>query len=199
MYGSTSETVLIGGAGGQYMTGGSGADIFKYLAISDSIAAHPDSIDNFDPAKDAIDLSAIDANPAQAGMQNFTFIGTAAFSGSAGQVRYQYDAAHNQTLVQAELVGNSLARQKQCRLPDSISGNVNLTAANFALTAASSSADMAAGSALHLTTVGASNAPHEASTRTCKTGPTRRSRRSFPRARASWPPKPLTTPTERAR
>jgi hypothetical protein len=161
MYGSTSETVFIGGAGAQYMTGGAGANIFKDLAISDSLATQMDQISNFDPAKDVIDLSAINADP-QGAMQNFTFIGTAPFSGSAGQVRYQYDAVHNQTLVQAELVGDSLAGGKNnADFQLELYGNVNLTAANFALTAAQSSADMAAGAALHLTTVGTTSAPHE--------------------------------------
>jgi Peptidase M10 serralysin C terminal len=163
MYGSTSETVFIGGAGSQYMVGGFGANIFKYLAISDSVATHPDSIlGNFDPAKDVFDLSAINADP-QGAMQNFTFIGTAPFSGSAGQVRYQYNPSTNQTLVQAELVGDSIAiaGSDKADFQIKLSGNVTLTAANFALTAAQSSADMAAGSALHMAIVGASNAPHE--------------------------------------
>jgi hypothetical protein len=161
MFGSTSETVFIGGAGGQYMTGGFGANIFKYLAISDSIATHPDTIEgNFDPAKDVIDLSAINADP-QGAMQNFTFIGTAPFSGSAGQVRYQYDPTTNETLVQAELVGDSLAGNDNADFQIKLSGDVSLTAANFALTAAQSSADMAAGSALRVTVVGETGAPHE--------------------------------------
>jgi hypothetical protein len=161
LFGSASETVFVGGAGTQYMTGGTGANIFKYLAISDSIATHPDTIGNFDPAKDVIDLSAIDADP-QGAMQNFTFIGTAPFSGSSGQVRYQYDPTLNETLVQAELVGDTLAGGKNN--PDlqiNLVGDVTLTAANFALTAAQSSADIAAGSALNMATVGKTSAPHE--------------------------------------
>ncbi len=161
MFGSTSETVFIGGAGGQYITGGFGANIFKYLAISDSIAIHPDTIEgNFDLAKDVIDLSAINADP-QGAMQNFTFIGTAPFSGSAGQVRYQYDPTTNETLVQAELVGDFLAGSDNPDFEIKLSGDVSLTAANFALTAGQSSADMAAGAALHMTIVGATNATHE--------------------------------------
>jgi hypothetical protein len=160
MYGSTSETVFIGGAGTQYITGGTGASLYKYLAISDSVATHPDEIGNFDPAKDVIDLSAINADP-QGAAQNFTFIGTAPFSGSAGQVRYQYNPTTNETLVQAELVGDSLSGSDNPDLQIELSGDVALTAGNFALTAAQSSADMAAGSALHMTTVGATNATHE--------------------------------------
>jgi hypothetical protein len=160
MYGSTSETVFIGGPGTQYPTGGSGANIFKYLAISDSIATHADNISNFDLAKDVIDLSAINADP-QGAVQNFTFIGTAPFSGSAGQVRYQYNPTTNYTLVQAELVGNSIAGADNPDFQIQLYGNLTLTAANFALTAAQSSADMAAGAALQLTAIGNTSAPHE--------------------------------------
>ena len=142
------------------MTGGSGENIFKYLSPANSLAIHPDVIGSFDPAKDVIDLSAINADP-QGAMQNFTFIGSAPFSGSAGQVRYQYDPATNYTLVQAELVGDSIAGADNPDLQIELYGNVTVTAANFALTATQSSAVMAAGAALRMTTVGASNAPHE--------------------------------------
>jgi hypothetical protein len=146
MHGSANETVFVGGAGGQIMVGGAGANIFKYLAISDSPAnGAVDVVMNFDPDKDVIDLSPIDANLSVAGVQSFTFIGTAPFSGSGGQVRYQLDPTNNQTLVEADLAGDS-APDLEIRL----SGLVNLSAADFALTSAQSSADMAAGAALQV-------------------------------------------------
>jgi hypothetical protein len=144
MHGTIKETVFVGGFGAQIMSGGAGANVFKYLAISDSSQiGGEDAISNFDPAKDVIDLSAIDANLTVGGTQNFTFIGNAAFSGSGGQVRYVQDPTHNQTLVQADLVGDSN--------PDLIirlSGLVNLSAANFAMTSAQSTADVTAGANL---------------------------------------------------
>jgi hypothetical protein len=80
---------------GQYMYGGAGANIFKYLTVGDSYANHDvDAITNFDPVKDVIDLSSIDANTglySAAPMANFTFIGMAPLSGPGGQVRFQYD------------------------------------------------------------------------------------------------------------
>jgi hypothetical protein len=59
-------------------------------------------------------------------------------SGSGGQVRYQLDPTNNQTLVEADLAGDS-APDLEIRL----SGLVNLSAAD-------SSADMAAGAALQV-------------------------------------------------
>ena len=87
-----------------------------------------------------IDLSPIDANTglySASPTANFTFIGTAPFYGSGGQVRYQYDASLNETLVEADVVGNS-----RPDLEIRLMGDINLTAANFALTAAQSAADL---------------------------------------------------------
>lgn len=147
-YGSTSETNFVGGYGRQYMTWGPGANIVTELAISDSTpnGGGSDCVAGFDPTKDVIDLSNIDADVATSGLQNFTFVGAAAFTGSGGgQVRYQQDPTHNVTDVYVALAGDTA--------PDMViqlNGLLNLTAANFALTAAQSSADMAAGASLHV-------------------------------------------------
>ena len=143
MIGGHGENNFVGGTGVQTMLGGVGANIFTYLSPSDSTVNVPDMVGYFDSAKDVIDLSHIDASLAAAGVQNFTFIGTAPFSGGGAQVRYVQDPAHNITYVEADLAGNST--------PDlyiRVSGLQTLTAANFALTAAQSNADMANGAAL---------------------------------------------------
>ena len=143
LYGGANENVFVGGAGVQWPVGGAGANIFTYLAISDSTPIYPDGIQNFDSAKDVIDVSRIDANLTAPGVQNFTFIGTAPFSGSGAQLRYQQDPTKNATYVEATLAGNSA--------PDlyiQLGGLQTLTAANFALTAAQSATDFANGAAL---------------------------------------------------
>jgi hypothetical protein len=129
LVGSTNETNFVGGDSAVHLIGGTGANIFTFLSISDAMAGGTEYIANFDPAKDVIDLSHIDANITTAGLQHFTFIGTAAFSGAGAQVRYQLDPALDETLV------------------------VPLTAANFALTPAKSAADLADGAALTETKV----------------------------------------------
>ena len=86
----------------------------------------------FDPAKDVIDLSRIDGDILTAGVQNFTFIGSAPFSGGA-QVRYQLDPTNNDHSVQAALAGD----HQLPILPSRSQGLVPLTAANFALTSVS--------------------------------------------------------------
>ena len=50
---------LVGGSGADSLTGGLGADTFKYLAASDSTAAAPDYISDFQTGLDKIDVSSL--------------------------------------------------------------------------------------------------------------------------------------------
>ena len=109
MFGGVGETNFVGGFGRQYMFSGPGASIFTELAVSDSSASSADYIAAFNPAKDVIDLSHIDASLTAPG-QSFTFIGTAPFSGGSAQVRYQQDPANDMTYVEADLAGELQAR-----------------------------------------------------------------------------------------
>ena len=87
--GGDGADTLIGGAGADRLTGGAGADTFTYQALSDSTAALTDFLTDFSTAQgDKIGLSAIDANTGLAGDQAFSWIGTSAFGGIAGQLRY---------------------------------------------------------------------------------------------------------------
>jgi hypothetical protein len=149
---SSGATNFVGGFGPQSLFGGQGANILTYLAIGDG----GDRVSAFDPAKDVIDLSRIDADLTTAGLQNFTFIGSAPFSGGA-QVRYQLNPANGTTLVQAALAGDTTAD-----FSITLAGLTPLTAANFALTASQSSADLANGVALSFSKVTtAASAPTE--------------------------------------
>ena len=149
--GSTNETNFVSGYDAHVSLGGEGANIFTFLAIANSTASAHDTITNFDPAKDVIDLSRIDANITTPGLQHFTFIGTAPFSGTGAQVRYQLDPATDQTYVEADLAGNSGNYWPDFEIV--LAGLLPLTAANFALTAAQSATDMANGAALTETKV----------------------------------------------
>ena len=53
-----------------------------------------------------IDVNAIDANTAAAGNQNFTFIGTAAFT-APGQLRYFQDTVNSLTILEGNVTGNA--------------------------------------------------------------------------------------------
>ncbi|MGL4965689.1 MAG: calcium-binding protein [Inquilinus sp.] len=87
------DDALTGAGGKDTLIGGAGADRFVYGSTADSaVGANADVIGDFSHAQgDRIDLSAIDANTSAAGDQAFTFIGTATYTGVAGQLRYHSD------------------------------------------------------------------------------------------------------------
>ena len=96
LFGGGGHDVLIGGGGGDLivggggadgLTGGAGADTFRYDSASDSVTGREDLIAGFQGGLDKVDLSRIDANANAGGDQAFTWIGSNAFSGSAGQLR----------------------------------------------------------------------------------------------------------------
>ena len=84
--GQGGNDTLIGGAGADELAGGAGNDLFVFEDVSDSSLASPDRILDF-ASGDLIDLSAIDANVGAADDQAFTFVGSAAFSNTAGELR----------------------------------------------------------------------------------------------------------------
>jgi Ca2+-binding RTX toxin-like protein len=87
--GNAGANQLSGGAGADVLTGGAGADGFVFKAIQDSLPGHEDQITDFSSLEhDQINLAGIDANTQVAGHQAFGYIGSAAFSDVAGQLRY---------------------------------------------------------------------------------------------------------------
>jgi Ca2+-binding RTX toxin-like protein len=96
LFGGKSNDVLKGGAladlvhgnlGADILAGGGGADVFRFDSAADSNAASSDQIVDFTPGTDRIDLSRIDADSNAAGDQAFSWIGSGAFTGAAGQLR----------------------------------------------------------------------------------------------------------------
>jgi len=85
LQGLAGEDLLIGGLGQDNLRGGSGSDRFAYASAAESTAAARDAILDF-AAGELIDLAAIDAGPG-AGDQAFSFIGSNAFSNTAGELR----------------------------------------------------------------------------------------------------------------
>jgi Ca2+-binding RTX toxin-like protein len=89
--GGGGADTLIGGAGTDHMTGGAGNDTFAFANgdFGGATAATADEIVDFTGGQDKIDLSAVDANTLLGGDQAFAFIGTNAFSDTAGELRYE--------------------------------------------------------------------------------------------------------------
>jgi len=90
LFGGIGDDTLIGGAGRDRLTGGEGADVFVFGKITETgkTSTTRDVITDFQSGMDDIDLQAIDANTARTGNQAFTFIGSNAFSSTAGELRF---------------------------------------------------------------------------------------------------------------
>lgn len=98
--------VLRGRAGGDTLTGGAGADLFVYEP-GDSTATDRDRITDFQRGQDRIDLSAIDGDPSTPRLDKLDFIGRAAFSGEAGELRF--GPTGKATVIEADLDGDRIA------------------------------------------------------------------------------------------
>lgn len=106
--GGDGNDKLFGGRGADTLTGGLGADTFTFIALSDSNAFAMDLITDFSRVqKDKISFSAIDANALLTGDQAFTFIGSNAFSSSAGQLRSYSSNSH--TYLAGDVNGDGIA------------------------------------------------------------------------------------------
>lgn len=118
-----------GGLGKDTMLGGGGRDVFEFRSVDESKLpfAQRDLIQNFSQRqKDKIDLSEIDASASILGDQAFDFLGTNAFTGDEGEVRFR--KAGQQTLVQVDLDGDFAAD-----MTFALNKVVNLTANDFLL------------------------------------------------------------------
>ena len=107
LYGMAGNDVLRGGLGADMVRGGLGADFFTYDSAAESAAAGIDRIVDFQKTLDRIDLRKIDAIEGSAADDAFAFIGSANFSGVAGQLRVLKD--ENGWLVQADTNGDAVA------------------------------------------------------------------------------------------
>jgi Ca2+-binding RTX toxin-like protein len=108
LIGGKGNDTLQGGAGADMLTGGIGADKFTLATLADSTVASPDAILDFSTtALDKIDLHLMDANASLAGDQAFSFVGTSAFAGMAGQLHYA--ASGGNTLISGDVNGDKTA------------------------------------------------------------------------------------------
>lgn len=97
-----------GGAGFDTLSGGKGKDLFIFdLADSTATLEDADIILDYNVKQDRIDLSLIDTNSVKEGDQAFKFVGTADFTGKAGQISYESDGS--QTFVHADIDGDAVS------------------------------------------------------------------------------------------
>jgi Ca2+-binding RTX toxin-like protein len=123
--GGNGDDLLNGASGADIYTGGAGSDVFQVGFFESGTGANADRITDF-ATGDIVDVSSWDANRNVAGNQAFTWIGTAAFSGTAGELRNYFDGVD--TWVQADRNGDTVA-DFEIR----VDGSVTLAATDFIL------------------------------------------------------------------
>lgn len=112
LYGGAGNDVVRGGDGADVLKGDSGNDRFDWNSVSEAgLGAGRDQALDFTHNADKLDVSSIDANANTGTDDAFTYIGTAAFSGTAGQLRAQvvHDASGDYTIVQGDVNGDGVA------------------------------------------------------------------------------------------
>jgi VCBS repeat-containing protein len=105
LFGSAGADILYGGLGADALDGSGGADTYVYRAVGESTAAASDTL-AFGEG-DRIDLALIDAVAGGSTNEAFTFIGDAAFSNVAGQLRSFQSGA--QWIVEGDVDGDGIA------------------------------------------------------------------------------------------
>ena len=115
--------------GNDTLTGGGGADAFA-IGTDGFFTANTrfTTITDFSQTdQDVIFLADSDANPATSGIDPFTFIGTAAFSGASGELRYAQRDGN--TIVTGDINGDMVAD-----FTIQLTGLITLAASDFELT-----------------------------------------------------------------
>ncbi len=105
LFGGMRGDTLYGGTGADVLDGGLEADTYLYRFANESTAASQDRM--VWGLGDKIDLGQVDANANAAGNQAFTFVGKAAFSGIAGQLRYAMVGPN--AIVEGDVNGDGIA------------------------------------------------------------------------------------------
>ena len=126
LVGGDGADTLEGGGGADLLTGGAGADLFRFQDGDSGLGSASDRILDFVSGEDRIDLSALDAHTAVVGDQAFVYVGEAAFSASAGELRQRSDGTD--TVIEADVDGDGVAD-----LEILLSGALQLTASDFLL------------------------------------------------------------------
>jgi serralysin len=106
--GGSGADQLFAGLGQDSLTGGAGADLFQFRSVADSTTADPDLILDFQHGVDKIDLNVIDADPATAGNQAFSFSNDGTFHHAVGELR-AFDTGLGYWNVEGDINGDGTA------------------------------------------------------------------------------------------
>ncbi len=109
--GGAGNDILIGGSGLDTLDGGAGADTFVFnTGDTGNTKTTADQVVSFSTAEgDHIDLTGWDADSTTVGSQEFTFIGSAAFSGTAGELHVVQNNAGTMSFISGDTDGDGIA------------------------------------------------------------------------------------------
>ena len=110
LYGESGNDLLQGGSGQDRHYGGAGSDVFLFRTndFAGMTSGTADRIHDFSQAEgDKINLWEVDFNSLVDGFQMFNFVGSAAFSHTAGELRYQQISGN--TYVMGDTDGDGAA------------------------------------------------------------------------------------------
>lgn len=106
MFGGEGNDTFFPGTGKDEMTGGPGADQFRFQKLTDSwnTTGLADIIHDFSGAEgDRVFLNQIDADATTPGTDDaFTWIDTAAFSGTPGELRHEVLAGNTYAMIDVD-------------------------------------------------------------------------------------------------
>lgn len=111
--GGDGNDTLVGGLGADRLNGDAGRDVFRFNSFSASKVGAPDTISDFKPGWDDIDLSGLD----------LAYIGNKAFTGDR---QLRWELRDKQTYVSADLDGNG-----QADMAFTLTGRMRLTEDDF--------------------------------------------------------------------
>ena len=130
--GGAGNDRLTGSAGVDVLTGGLGADTFVFASTADigngTVAGSRELVTDFVVGVDRFDFSAIDANTGAGGNQAFTLLTENASISAAAQLRWYFDAANNETIIEGNVNANLTPDFKIA-----LAGQIALTGGDFIL------------------------------------------------------------------
>ncbi len=128
--GESGTDIMYGNAGADVMTGGLGRDRYIYFRDTDSRPGEGrrDVITDFDSGNDRMEISRIDADLTQRRKQRWDFVEEDAFTGTAGELRFEFDAALGLTIVQGDQTGAG-----QATFEIALEGDITLVERDFFL------------------------------------------------------------------
>ena len=112
LLGGNGNDVLRGDAGADVLSGGAGNDRFDWNSLGDfGTSGNREQVVDFTHNSDKLDLSSLDAKTGTTTNDAFSYIGSSAFSGTAGQLRTQvvHDSSGDYTIVQGDVNGDGVA------------------------------------------------------------------------------------------